>query len=220
MDDTEDHLPRFLRKRPPAERDAYLAGAALGARLVGRSDPAEPGRSPARRALVGAWGGLDLDAPSAIFVHSVVEIATALSRLARFNGWGTRFYSVAEHSVLCDELARDAGLPVPMRRAVLFHDAAEVYVGDNVRPMKARVPELAAVEADVFDAIAERFDIPRGFDVSAYDDLALAVEKRELFPNSPSLGDLPDPGFWQAPRLEPDAAALEFVRRAEILGIR
>lgn len=165
------------------------------------------------------WGELDLGAPSSIFVGSLVEIATALSRLARFNGWGPRFYSVAEHSILCDEIARAEGVPAVHRRAVLMHDAAEVYVGDAIRPLKVLVPELQAIEDSVLAAIAERFDVPIGFRVAAYDDLALAVELRELFPDDPREG-LPDPGIWQAPRLEAAAAALEFVRRAEALGLR
>lgn len=165
------------------------------------------------------WGDLDLGAPTSICVGSLVEIATALSRLARFNGWGPRFYSVAEHSILCDEIARDAGLPARLRRTVLMHDAAEAYCGDAVRPLRALVPGLAAIEREVFGAIAERFDLLVGFDVATYDDTALAAELREFFPGHPRA-HLPEPDLWQPPRLAPDAAALEFLRRAEILGLR
>lgn len=164
------------------------------------------------------WGAFDLDAPSPIFVASIPEIATALSRLARFNGWGPRFYSVAEHSILCDEIARDAGLPVAHRAAVLMHDAAEVYCGDMIRPIKARVPALARIEDEVALAIAERFDLPLDAPVETFDNTALAAELREFFPSA-RRGHLPDPGLWQPPRLAPDAAALEFIRRAEGLGI-
>lgn len=194
------------------------------------SDPLEPfhewtkGRPIERRAgddevARPVFGDLDLAAPSSIFVASPVEIATALSRLARFNGWGPRFYSVAEHSILCDEIARADGVPALYRRAVLMHDAAEVYIGDVIRPLKRLVPELQAIEDAVFAAIVERFDLPIGYGVAAYDDLALAVELRAFFPDRPREG-LPDPGIWQPPHFEPADAALEFARRAEGLGIR
>jgi hypothetical protein len=167
-----------------------------------------------RPAPPGCWGDFDLAAPSSIFVASPVEIATALSRIPRFNGWGTRAYSVAEHSILCDEIARTDGVPAIYRRAILFQDAPEIYWGDDTRPKKALVPALQAFEDRIALAIAERFDIPVGYGVAAYDDLALAVEWRELFPDRAPLPGLPDPGIWQAPRLDPAAAALEFVRRA------
>lgn len=211
--------PFRLIPRPEAERAAYLAGAAWGLRIAGRTDLADTFAAPPPAAATGVWGDLDLGAPSPIFVGSVLEIATALARTARFNGWGPRFYSVAEHSILCDELARADGVPIRYRRAILFHDAPEIYTGDDTRPKKALIPELQAVEDGVFLAIAERFDIPVGYGFAAYDDLALAVELRDLFPDHDRAG-LPDPGAWRAPRLDMDAAALEFARRAEALGIR
>ncbi|TPE52605.1 metal-dependent phosphohydrolase [Amaricoccus solimangrovi] len=164
------------------------------------------------------WGAFDLEAPSPIFVASIPEIATALSRLVRFNGWGPRFYSVAEHSIFCDEIAREAGIPARFRRAVLMHDAAEVYCGDNIRPLKALIPDLERLEQGVARAIAERFDLPLGFSAAPFDNAALAAELREFFPFAPR-DHLPDPGPWQPPRLAPDVAALEFLRRAEGLGI-
>lgn len=101
---------------------------------------------------------------------------------------------------------------------VLMHDAAEVYCGDTIRPIKARVPALAWIEQGVALAIAERYDLAIGFDVAPYDDAPLAAELRAFFPSAPR-DHLPDPGLWQPPRLAPDAAALEFLRRAEGLGL-
>lgn len=197
----------------PTPRPALESG-------LGRDPFAGPARSPVATEIWTGSSFLDLAAPAGFMISGVAEIATSLARLARFNGRGPRFYSVAEHSILCDEMARADGVPARFRRAVLMHDAAEAYVGDVTRPLKRLIPGFEAVEERVWLAIAERFDLPTGFDWNDYDDRALAVERREFFPDSPPWGDLPDPGVWQAPRLDMDAAAIEFVRRAEALDIR
>lgn len=84
------------------------------------------------------------------------DIAHALSLLCRYNGHVTRFYSVAQHSVL---LSRHFADPDLARRALL-HDAAEAYVGDMVRPLKHHMPEYRAVEDRVLNAIGTRFGLP------------------------------------------------------------
>lgn len=100
----------------------------------------------------------------------IIDIARALSMQCRFNGHVTRFYSVAEHSVLVSRIVEDnysiaakGRWPYDRddpwgRRAcaniclkALLHDASEAYLGDMVRPLKM-LPELAAfraIDADV-----------------------------------------------------------------------
>lgn len=95
---------------------------------------------------------MDLD-PSKIGIH---VIASALSKQCRFAGATRRFYSVAEHSVLVAErlTSYDA------RLLGLFHDAAEAYIGDIIRPLRSQISGLEAVEDRVWKAIAERFGLP------------------------------------------------------------
>lgn len=173
------------------------------------------------------WTGarlFDLDAPQAFLIDSITDIATTLSRVCRFGGRGLpRFYSVAEHLILCDQIARDKGVPQVYRRTILMHDAAEAYIGDIVSPLKGmlRPADIEGIENRILSAIFERFEILPGFSWKEIDLAAFAVEKRDLYPSAPSWGES-TPGPWSAPvyGANMDGAALEFIKRAEALGIR
>ena len=93
----------------------------------------------------------------------VAVIAHALSMQCRYNGHVPTFYSVAEHSVRVAQWLEDHGQPVQVCLTGLFHDAAEAYVGDMVRPMK-RMPvlgeEFLRIEANVAAAISLAVDLP------------------------------------------------------------
>lgn len=81
-----------------------------------------------------------------------------------------------------------------MQLAALFHDAAEAYLGDMVKPLKVLLPEFARIEDQVTDIIALAF----GVDFSDYvaikeaDLMALATEKRDLMPYSVESWDYLD----------------------------
>jgi hypothetical protein len=65
------------------------------------------------------------------------DIAVALSRLCRFNGQATRFYSVAQHAVLVQRLVVEAGRP-DLALNALHHDSHEAFAGDLASPVKHR----------------------------------------------------------------------------------
>lgn len=83
-----------------------------------------------------------------------VDIAHALSMTCRYGGHVSRFYSVAEHSLLvslyCDPADALDGL---------LHDATEAYMQDLVRPVKNMLPEYKAMEERLMTAIAIRFGL-------------------------------------------------------------
>lgn len=89
---------------------------------------------------------------------SPAAIAHALSHLCRFGGHTTRFYSVAQHSVLC--MRQMPADNLRLRRAALLHDAAEAYVVDLPTPIKNLLPDYRRIELGVHEAVAERFSIP------------------------------------------------------------
>jgi 5'-deoxynucleotidase YfbR-like HD superfamily hydrolase len=89
---------------------------------------------------------LDLLDPSPLDVE-LEDIAHGLARVARWNGQtdGAHIFSVAQHSLLVEALARQK-VPRLDRRArllVLMHDAPEYVIGDSYKGVEARL--LAAI---------------------------------------------------------------------------
>ena len=81
----------------------------------------------------------------------ITDIAHSLAHLCRYNGHTQKFYSVAEHSCLIhDWVLQEYGSDhnpdhrstiQQHARTALFHDAAEAYVGDMVKPLKPQFPD-------------------------------------------------------------------------------
>ncbi|MGH6769960.1 MAG: YfbR-like 5'-deoxynucleotidase [Xanthobacteraceae bacterium] len=106
---------------------------------------------------------LDLLDPSALDVE-IEDIAHGLARVARWNGQtvGSHIYSVAQHSLLVETIARQrARLDRAGRLAVLLHDAPEYVIGDMISPFKAVIGDsYQSVEARLLAAIHIRFGLP------------------------------------------------------------
>jgi uncharacterized protein len=107
---------------------------------------------------------LDLLDPSPLDVE-IEDIAHGLARVARWNGQteGAHIFSVAQHSLLVEALAR-AKIPRldrSGRLAVLLHDAPEYVIGDMISPFKAVIGDAyKAVERRLLTAIHVRFGLP------------------------------------------------------------
>jgi 5'-deoxynucleotidase YfbR-like HD superfamily hydrolase len=107
---------------------------------------------------------LDLLDPSPLDVE-IEDIAHGLARVARWNGQtrGAHIYSVAQHSLLVESIARqvEPGLGADAALVVLLHDAPEYVVGDIISPFKAVVGDAyKAVENRLLAAIHLRFGLP------------------------------------------------------------
>lgn len=118
------------------------------------------------------------------------DIAAGLSRICRFGGQlqDGVWYSVAEHSILCTELAKADGIKdSTLLKSILLHDASEAYCGDVVKPLKILLGEsYSDIEGKVEDAIAKSFDVDfRGNHdiIKKYDIEMLYAEKSVLFPD-------------------------------------
>lgn len=90
---------------------------------------------------------------------AIVDIAHALSMLCRYNGHCRQFYSVAEHSVAVSRWLQAQGASLVTQQWGLLHDAAEAYLGDVPRPLKAVMPEYRAAEDALLQVIAQRFKL-------------------------------------------------------------
>jgi len=107
---------------------------------------------------------LDLLDPSPLDVE-IDDIAHGLARVARWNGQtkGAHIYSVAQHALLVEALARAKAprLDARGRLAVLLHDAPEYVIGDMISPFKAVIGDsYKAVEHRLLGAIHLRFGLP------------------------------------------------------------
>ncbi len=107
---------------------------------------------------------LDLLDPTPVDIE-IEDIAHGLAFVARWNGQtvGDWPYSVAEHSLLVEEIfARlDPDVPLRWRLAALLHDAPEYVIGDMISPVKAAVgPGYGALDARLSAAVHLRFGLP------------------------------------------------------------
>ena len=114
----------------------------------------------------------------------ILDIAHALSNQCRYTGHTSRYYSVAQHSVLVSEITDyDDAL------WGLLHDGTEAYISDIARPVKnAEGFGVIYREAEekLTAAVAVRFNLP--YDgvlpksVKWADDVLLYTEMRDLMP--------------------------------------
>ena len=131
-------------------------------------------------------------------IPDIPALAHALSQINRFTGHTVRAYSVAEHSLLCCEIARSSPLfeslckeaQVDLLIACLVHDMHEALTGDQASPLKLILGEPWREFEDnlqravltchgEYDNYVEWQDRVKGFDL-----IALATEKRDLLPGA------------------------------------
>ena len=117
-------------------------------------------------------------------------LAHHLAQINRYTGATVRPYSVAEHSLLCADIAQAMNLPRVAQLACLVHDYHEAITGDCIAPVKwtvghawehfeqpiARTLHRHLGLHSTFSAWRERI---RGIDL-----MALATERRDLLPYS------------------------------------
>lgn len=114
----------------------------------------------------------------------IEDVAEALSKLCRYNGHTTRFYSVAEHCVLMTRWAIETrvGLDNHELLTLLLHDAAEAYLGDVPSPLKGLLPDYKALELQFDEAAAQHFGTIYPFPswLKAYDARILVDERAQV----------------------------------------
>ncbi|MBX8813486.1 HD family hydrolase [Pseudochrobactrum algeriensis] len=107
---------------------------------------------------------LDLLDPSPLDIE-ISDIAHGLARVARWNGQtrGDHAYSVAQHSLLVEQIFREQNPATPLQHQLLalLHDAPEYVIGDMISPFKAVLGgAYKQIEARLETAIHLRFSLP------------------------------------------------------------
>lgn len=132
--------------------------------------------------------------PNAILIHSgilfdvfnprledikIEDIAHSLSNVCRYGGHSPKFYSVAQHCVIC---SYEEG-SVLEKLEFLLHDASEAYLADMPRPIKRNMPNYIEMEDGLLELIFKRFNLtfPLSKRVHQVDDSVLTFEYRSFF---------------------------------------
>ncbi|MCV6825638.1 MULTISPECIES: HD family hydrolase [Halocynthiibacter] len=113
---------------------------------------------------------LDLLDPTPVDIE-IEDIAHGLAFVARWNGQtrGDFAYSVAEHSLLVEELFGRIvpKAPTKWRLAALLHDAPEYVIGDMISPVKSAVGKgYDELDNRLSAAIHVRFGLPAAIPVA------------------------------------------------------
>jgi hypothetical protein len=148
------------------------------------------------------------------------DISRSLSRIPRYYGHTDGFYSVAQHSVACAELAKVRGLSTETQFVALMHDAAEAYCGDMTRPLKERLPKyneiIESVEANIAQYFGFQYPMP---DVIEKLDVEVYWYERRGISSHPDIdvSDVPEPPYDVAQTLSsywsPEKSRREFRSR-------
>lgn len=116
------------------------------------------------------------------------ETATVLSRICRWGGRTSVFYSVAEHSIRVAECVRDLG-GTPLEQFIAInHEGDEALLGfDPPAPMLKLLPDLRELKRLAHESYMKRYGLP--FELPAIvkraDAILLATERRDLMPPGP-----------------------------------
>lgn len=154
------------------------------------------------------------------------DIAQALSLQCRYNGHVKAYYSVAQHSVLVARCVHQAfGIShVRTLRTALFHDAAEAYVGDMLRPLKNLIPGFKEIEMRIEEVIAQHFDLewPHPAVIKRADNALLIAERNALMPPPPRPWTVREEPWPPPDRLSPwppELARSRFLRAVANGGV-
>ncbi len=120
-----------------------------------------------------------------------LDIAHSLSYLPRFNGHTNAFFSEAQHALLVSDI-----LPVELSFNGLLVNASKAYVGSS--PIFRMLEESMSIRNKVDDAICDAFNLPHMNEaVQAANNLATAIEMRDLMGFAPKGIDIPNLPYFQ-----------------------
>jgi hypothetical protein len=132
-------------------------------------------------------------------VIDIEDISHALSMLCRFNGHCHVFYSVAQHCSEVADLIWKETHNAELALWGLLHDAAEAYISDIPKPIKAKLTGYGEMEEPLLKVIVEHFGLswPQPEIVDKYDLIMLRTEQEWL------MGAPPDDWGFTGPESLP-----------------
>lgn len=91
------------------------------------------------------------------------DITRSLSMQCRYNGYTSYPYSIAQHTIVMFEAARQMGMSGKVLVWVLLHDAPEAYLSDIPAPVKYSLgilAQLVELEREICIEFAKKWSIP------------------------------------------------------------
>lgn len=165
---------------------------------------------------------------------SILDIAMGASRITRFAGQGTQFFSVLAHMMWMDDLYQErlANPDKGVRLAILLHDAHESVTSDIPSPLKTGQQKglQHLLDQRIFDRYFAAFGGWKGYDTNGYaatvkvlDYRTLIAEFWEIGPRQACYLEYPPPEdrdflrFWLEKRrplwADEEAARNEYITR-------
>jgi hypothetical protein len=120
----------------------------------------------------------------------IEDIAHALSNQCRFGGHLPRFYSVAQHSLLCYLIAKEED-----KYDALMHDASEAYLLDFPKPIKLEIAQYNEIEHNLMMILSKKFNFnyPKSNEVEKVDHYLLEWEWNSIMLEGSENADLSFP---------------------------
>lgn len=155
--------------------------------------------------------------------YSAATLAHHIAQINRFTGACARPYSVAEHSLLCADIAAAQGHSAEVQLCALVHDLHEGIVGDVSAPMRYAMGAPWACferlhQRAMLSALGLRWWPRHASVVRTIDLIALATERRDLLPqrsaDSAPWPELDQPGKEVQPHAGADLTSHERAERS------
>lgn len=113
------------------------------------------------------------------------DISNGLSKLCRYSGGITKFYSVAEHCVILARKVMEITGDHEQAITALLHDGSEAFCADLPRPIKHCCPDYMDVEGKINEVIFKKFNIKPINELIHYLDTNIVRDESVLFKNPP-----------------------------------
>lgn len=133
------------------------------------------------------------------------DVASALSKLCRYNGHVVDFYSVAEHACIMSDWVAAETWATPLDALIaLHHDDAEAYISDVPRPLKHQLSRYKEIEAAVEEAVFSKLGLPSTLPswLKVIDTRIIRDERAQAMSDSANA--------WFTDSLEPLGVTLKF----------
>ena len=141
------------------------------------------------------------------------DIAHAESLITRFTGHTKKLYSVAQHSLIMEELAEPE-----YKLETLLHDGTEAFTNDVSTILKRKLPDYKAIENNLHHVIATKYSLfdPFPKEVKELDNEVFDMEWKYLMLKKEKQGKSRFPAS-KFKYMSPERAERFFLKRFEIL---